>query len=38
SHIEAISQLAQLFDTASDVQALLNAKTPQDILSVIARY
>ena len=38
SHIEAISQLAQLFDTDSDVQALLNAKTPQDILSVIARY
>ncbi|MGP6378443.1 PTS sugar transporter subunit IIA [Yersinia bercovieri] len=38
SHIEAISQLAQLFDNDNDVQALLNAKTQQDILSVIARY
>lgn len=38
SHIEAISQLAQLFDNEDDVQALLNAKTQQDILSIIARY
>lgn len=38
SHIEAISQLAQLFDNEDDVQALLNAKTQQEILSVIARY
>jgi len=38
SHIEAISQLAQLFDTENDVQALLDAKTQQEILSVIARY
>lgn len=38
SHIEAISQLAQLFDNDNDVQALLNAKTQQDILSVITRY
>ncbi|CNE26312.1 phosphotransferase enzyme II%2C A component [Yersinia rohdei] len=38
SHIEAISQLAQLFDNDNDVTALLNAKTQQDILSVIARY
>ncbi|CNE12232.1 PTS sugar transporter subunit IIA [Yersinia nurmii] len=38
SHIEAISQLAQLFDNDNDVSSLLNAKTTQDILSVIARY
>ncbi len=38
SHIEAISQLAQLFDNERDMQALLTAKTPQDILCVIARY
>ena len=38
SHIEAISQLAQLFDNENDVQALLGAKTQQEILSVIARY
>ncbi|MBS0849404.1 PTS sugar transporter subunit IIA [Citrobacter sp. JGM124] len=38
SHIEAISQLAQLFDNENDVLTLLDAKTQQDILSVIARY
>lgn len=38
SHIEAISQLAQLFDNENDVQTLLDAKTQQEILSVIARY
>ncbi|ELM3740873.1 PTS sugar transporter subunit IIA [Yersinia ruckeri] len=38
SHIEAISQLAQLFDNENDVNSILNAKTTQDILSVIARY
>ncbi|HEY1846901.1 MAG TPA: PTS sugar transporter subunit IIA [Buttiauxella sp.] len=38
SHIEAISQLAQLFDNEQDIQAILTAKTTQDILSVIARY
>ncbi len=38
SHIEAISQLAQLFDNERDMQALLTAKSPQDILCVIARY
>ncbi|RJT26567.1 PTS sugar transporter subunit IIA [Buttiauxella izardii] len=38
SHIEAISQLAQLFDNEPDIQAILSAKTSQDILSVIARY
>ena len=38
SHIEAISQLAQLFDNDKDVQTLLNAQTPQEIQSVIARY
>ncbi|MEW7312905.1 PTS sugar transporter subunit IIA [Buttiauxella gaviniae] len=38
SHIEAISQLAQLFDNEQDIQAILQAKTTQDILSVIARY
>lgn len=38
SHIEAISQLAQLFDNEPDIQAILTAKTSQDILSVIARY
>ncbi len=38
SHIEAISQLAKLFDNEKDIQAILTAKTTQDILSVIARY
>lgn len=38
SHIAAITQLAQLFDNDRDIQAILQAKTPQDILSVIARY
>ena len=38
SHIEAISQLAKLFDNEKDIQAILMAKTTQDILSVIARY
>lgn len=38
SHIETISQLAQLFDNEQDIQAILTAKTTQDILSVIARY
>jgi PTS system ascorbate-specific IIA component len=38
SHIEAISQLAQLFDNEQDIQAIFTAKTTQDILSVIARY
>ena len=38
SHIESISQLAKLFDNEKDIQAILTAKTTQDILSVIARY
>ncbi|HFZ8994449.1 TPA: PTS sugar transporter subunit IIA [Citrobacter freundii] len=38
SHIEAISQLAQLFDNEQDVQTILTANTPQDVLSVIAHY
>lgn len=38
SHIEAISQLAQLFDNEQDIEAILTAKTTQDILSVITRY
>lgn len=38
SHIKAISQLAKLFDNEKDIQAILTAKTTQDILSVIARY
>ncbi|MCT4700613.1 PTS sugar transporter subunit IIA [Enterobacteriaceae bacterium H20N1] len=38
SHIEAISQLARLFDNEQDTRAILQAKTTQDILSVIARY
>ncbi|EMN6592212.1 PTS sugar transporter subunit IIA, partial [Escherichia coli] len=33
SHIEAISQLAKLFDNEKDIQAILTAKTTQDILS-----
>jgi ascorbate PTS system EIIA or EIIAB component len=37
-HIEAISQLARLFDNDDDIHALLKAKTQQDILSIIARY
>ncbi|MCS3431102.1 PTS sugar transporter subunit IIA [Klebsiella sp. BIGb0407] len=38
SHIEIISQLAQLFDNEQDTQALLQATTVPEILSVIARY
>lgn len=38
SHIEAICQLAQLFDTSDDVEEILNAGSQQEILSVIARY
>lgn len=38
SHIGVISQLAALFDNENDLATLLNAATPQDILTVIARY
>jgi len=38
SHIEIISQLAQLFDNEQDTQALLQATSVAEILSVIARY
>ncbi len=38
SHIEIISQLAQLFDNEQDTQALLQATTVPEILSVISRY
>ena len=38
SHINVISQLAQLFNNQDDTNAILHAKTQQDILSVIARY
>ncbi|MEH2921652.1 PTS sugar transporter subunit IIA [Samsonia erythrinae] len=38
SHIEIISQLAQLFDTPDDVAALLRATEIEQVLSVISRY
>ncbi|MEH0832016.1 PTS sugar transporter subunit IIA [Pectobacterium cacticida] len=38
SHIDIISQLAQLFDTPDDVTALLQATEREQILSVISRY
>ncbi len=38
SHIEIISQLAQLFDNEQDTQALLQATSVTEVLSVIARY
>ncbi|MCV9877516.1 PTS sugar transporter subunit IIA [Brenneria izbisi] len=38
SHIDIISQLAQLFDTPEDVAALRRATTVEQILSVISRY
>ncbi|KFX05306.1 PTS system mannitol-specific transporter subunit IIA [Pectobacterium betavasculorum] len=38
SHIDIISQLAQLFDTPDDVAALINATEIEQVLSVISRY
>ncbi|MFJ5504963.1 PTS sugar transporter subunit IIA [Pectobacterium carotovorum] len=38
SHIDIISQLAQLFDTPDDVAALLRAADVEQVLSVISRY
>lgn len=38
SHIEAISQLAALFDNGDDTAAIMQATTPQQILAIIASY
>ncbi|WP_039908250.1 PTS sugar transporter subunit IIA [Candidatus Regiella insecticola] len=38
SHINALSQLAKLFTDQADINAILNAKNSNDILSIIARH
>ncbi|MEC5318224.1 PTS sugar transporter subunit IIA [Brenneria populi subsp. brevivirga] len=38
SHIDAISQLAALFDNGDDIAAIMRASTPQDVIAIIERY